>query len=207
MGSFFYVAGAPSEAEEMIGMSALKAKYYRVKPNRIILFFAILFLGLVIPSCVFTPGNHLKTSQATPSEVAGTYTLLLYGCRYPDDLEDVAILAKEGAPYTFDIYSLATRFKTKPGLPADEALREAEHFVTCSVHYQQTRFSKIFDPAGNIIGYEVRPLYSPIRFGMYDVLNVQYVNKNGRIVVYIKLDPMVEMELRDEGGRNAHDSK
>ncbi len=164
---------------------------------------AILAFGLVLSSCMGVVRSHLKLETATPSEVTGSYTLILYGCRYPDDLENVAILAKEEtASSLFDIYSLPTRYKSKSGLSADDALREAEKFVTCSVHYQQTRFSKIADTEGNVIGYEVRPLYSPIRFGRYDVLDIQYVAHEGRIVVYIKLDPTVELELRDEGGRD-----
>jgi hypothetical protein len=152
-------------------------------------------------------GTHLKTAPARPQDVTGTYRLLLYGCRYPDDLENVAILEREGGPYPIEIYAAATRYKIKSGLTAIEALREAGKFVTCSVHYQDSRMSGISDPAGALIGYEVRPLYSPIRFGMYDVLNIQYVMRDGKVVVYIKLDPMVEMELRDEGGRDDRDGK
>jgi hypothetical protein len=191
----------------MIERMVFTSKYYREGLRRILSFFAILFLGLNISSCVITTGNHLKTEAAKPSEVTGTYTLLLYGCRYPDDLENVAILEREGSPYTLEIYALDTRYKVKTGLPAEEALKQAEQFVKCSVHYQQTRFSKILDPSGNIVGYEARGLYSPIRFGRYDVLDVQYVARDIKIVVYIKLDPVVEMELRDEGGRNDHDGK
>ena len=185
----------------------MTTNYQRVKPCRILFFFTTLFFSLAISSCVIATGNHLRTVEAKPSEVAGTYTLFLYGCRYPDDLENVAILDKEGYPYTFDIYAPASRYKIKSGLSADKALREAEQFVSCSAHYQQSRLSAISDPSGNIIGYEVRPLYSPIRFGMYDVLNIQYANKDGRIIVYIKLDPTVEMEIRDEGGRDTHVGK
>lgn len=188
-------------------MMVFTTKYYRARLLRILSFFAILFLGLNISSCVVTTGNHLKIEAAKPLEVTGTYTLLLYGCRYPDDVENVAILDKEGDPYTIEIYAPDFRYKAKTGLPGEEALKQAEQFVKCSVHYQQTRFSKIPDSAGNIIGYEARALYSPIRFGMYDVLDIQYVAKDNKIVVYIKLDPAVEMELRDEGGRDDRDGK
>jgi hypothetical protein len=95
----------------------------------------------------------------------------------------------------------------KTGLTAEEALKQAELFIRCSVHYQQSRLSKILDPTGNIIGYEVRPLYSPIRFGRYDVLDIQYTIKDNKIVVYVKLDPTIEIELMDAGGRDKRDSK
>ncbi len=187
--------------------AALRAKYIPMILRRISASFVIVFLCLDISSCMSIASSHLKTGAAKPSDVTGTYTLLLYGCRYPDDLENVAILAREGGSYTFDIYAPASRYKIKPGLQAGDALREAEQFVKCSVHYQQSRMSSISGPSDDIVGYEVRPLYSPIRFGMYDVLQIQYVIKDGKILVYIKLDPTVEMELRDEGGRGDRDGR
>lgn len=190
-------------------MMAFTTKYYRRRLRRILSFFAIaiLLLSLIITSCVLTTGNHLRIEAAKPSEVTGTYTLYLYGCRYPDDLENVALLDKEGGPYTIEIYAPDTRYKVKAGLLAEEALKQAEQFVKCSVHYQDTRFSKIPDPAGNIIAYEVRALYLPIRYGMYDVLDVQYVARDNKIVVYIKLDPAVEMQLRNGGDRDDRDGR
>lgn len=166
-----------------------------------------LVISLTVSACTSMGGRHLRIEPAKPSEVTGTYTLLLYGCRYPDDVENVALLEKEGDPYTIEIYAPDFRYKVKTGLSAEDALKQAEQFVKCSVHYQQTRFSKIPDPAGGIAGYEARGLYSPIRFGMYDVLDVQYVARDNKIVVYIKLDPDVEKELRDEGGPRDRDSR
>ena len=183
-------------------MMAFAKKYYRGGLRRIVYFFAISLLSLTFSSCMLTRGNHLRIEAAKPSEVTGIYTLYLYGCRYPDDLENVALLYREGGPYAIEIYAPDSRYKVKTGLPAEEALKQAEQFVKCNVHYQDTRFSKIPDPAGNIIGYEVRALYPPIRYGMYDVLDVQYVAGDNKVVVYIKLDPAVEMQLRDGGDRD-----
>jgi hypothetical protein len=167
--------------------------------------FAATFVIVSLYSCMAV--KHLKSEQTTPSEVQGTFTLMLYGCRYPDDVENVAILDKDGDPYTFEIYAPDFRYKVKTGLAAEEALKQAEQFIRCSVHYQQSELRKILDPTGNIIGYEVRPLYSPIRFGRYDLLDIQYTIKDNKIIVYVKLDPTIEKELLNEGGRDERDSK
>jgi len=42
---------------------------------------------------------------------------------------------------------------------------------------------------------------------MYDVLDVQYVARDDKIVVYIKLDPAVEKQLRNEGDRDDRGGK
>ncbi len=133
---------------------------------------------------------------------------MLYGCRHPDDIQNVAILDKDDDPYTMEIYAPDFEFKVKTGLPAEESLKEAEQFIRCSFFFEQSRISRVLDPAGNTIGYEVRPLYSPIRFGQYDVLDIQYTIRDSRVIVYIKLDPDVEKGIRSEGdGRSDHDGK
>lgn len=182
-------------------MRPFTTKYFSKKPYHALTVLALLVISLNLSACLSIAGNHLKIESAKPSEVTGTYTLLLYGCRYPDDMENVAFLDKEGDSYTLEIYAPDSRYKVKTGLAAGEALIQAEQFVKCSVHYQQMRFSKIPDSAGNIVGYEARALYSPIRFGKYDVLDIQYVARDDKIVVYIKLDPDLEKELRNDGSR------
>jgi len=164
---------------------------------------ALLVVVLVLPiasSCAALATNHLKTEETMPAEIQGTYTLLLYGCRSVDDVENVAILDKEGDPFTFDIFAPDFEYKVKTGLPAEEALKAAEQFIRCSFHYQKSQLSRIVGPSGEVIGYEVRPLYSPLRFGRYDLLDIQYTFKADKVVVYIRLDPTVERFIRNEGG-------
>ncbi len=166
---------------------------------------AMVLVVLGLYSCIMA-APHLKTEPADPSEVKGTFKLMLYGCRYPDDILNVAILDREEDPYTVEIYAPDFDFKVKEGLSADEALREAERFIRCSFFFERSRISKVLDQAGNRIAYEVRPLYSPIRFGQDDVLDIQYTIGDGKVLVYIKLDPDVEKGLRSEGdGRSDHD--
>lgn len=190
-------------AKDMLDMTISTAKHYKATLRRILFIITLLLLSSGISSCVITMGNHLKTLEVKPSEVAGTYSLLLYGCRYFDDIETVAILDKEGDPFAIELYTPDFRYTVKTGLSAAEALKEAEQFVKCSPHYQQSQFSKITDRAGNIIGYEMRPLYSPLRFGMYDVLDIQYFSKGSKIIVYIRLDPAVKKELMDDDDRGS----
>jgi len=63
----------------------------------------VLFLSMTLSSCA--PGLYLKTSSVQPGEITGTYTLILYGARYSNDIENVAILAREGTGYAFEVYA------------------------------------------------------------------------------------------------------
>lgn len=159
-----------------------------------------LSVAVFLSSCM--AGTYLKTKETTPAEMKGTFTVFLYGCRYPDDIDNVAILAQEGTPYTFEIYAPDFEYKTVKGLPADEAFKEAQKFLTCSFHYRQSQLSKITDPEGNILGYELKPLYAPFEFGIADVHIITYSLKDGTVRVTIRLDPDVERTLNDGGDRD-----
>jgi hypothetical protein len=52
-----------------------------------------------------------------------------------------------------------------------------------------------------ILGYEVRPLYLPTTsFAHFDVLNVNYMLQEQKVVVRIQLKRSVESELEGNGG-------
>ena len=182
-------------------MPALFEKQKNEKVRRVLIFITLL-LSLSVFSSTLAQGKLLKTFETAPTVAAGSYTLFLYGCSYHDDVENVAILDREGDPYTLELFTPDFRYKVKTGLSAEQALAEAEQFVTCGPYYQMTQFSAISDRAGKVIGYEVRPLYSPIRFGTYNVLDIQYADNGAKVVVYIRLDPDIERAIENDGDRH-----
>ncbi len=165
----------------------------------------LLLLTAFLASCV--PGKQLIPSEAKSGDVTGTYTLLLYGCHYPEDVKDVAILVAEGSKYPLEIYDIGTSYKVIKGVPADEALREADAFVRCSAHrVTRTELRRIPDDSGGTIGYEIRPIYFPLEFGFSDILLVSYALKDGTVMAYIRLNPTVERELESSGDGNKDSS-
>ncbi len=150
---------------------------------------------LIIIGLIYLSGyNRLKTEAAKPADVQGKFSLLLYGCSSQDDLANIAILDKEGDPYSFEIYAPDYSYTRKTGLDGSEALQEAERFVRCNIRSERSRLQRILGPDGTGIGFELRPLYSVAAFGKDDVLDVRYVNKERKILVYIELDPAIEMQ-------------
>jgi hypothetical protein len=162
------------------------------------LWFLVPLLAATQLACV--AGKQLATGSADATELKGTYTLLQYGCHYPDDIKNLAILIDEGSRYPVEIYDTPTSFQVKKGLSGPQALKEAGSFVRCSVRrVTEAPLRRIMDAAGETIGYEVRPLYSPLEFGKTDVLLVSYSLKNGTVRTYIRLDPDVERALESPG--------
>ncbi len=151
---------------------------------------AVVFVSLVLGSCA--PAPYLKTSSAQPGEITGTYTLILYGGRYSADIENVAILAKEGTGYTFEVFAPEFNYSVRKNVPARDALGTAEQFVSFHYAFRRSQLSRIMDAGGSVIGYEVRPLYSPLDFGYTDVLDITYTLQDNTVTVRIRLIPEVE---------------
>lgn len=150
-----------------------------------------------ITSCAF--GNRLHSVGADSAAVTGTFTLILYGCTHSDDLETLAVLDGEGDLYTFEPYAPEFNYRVKQGVPAEEALAEAEHFIMCHNSFQRPRLSRLVDLNGNTAGYELRPLYLPLTFGVADVLDSDYSIKDNKVTITIRLIPSVERILPHGG--------
>ena len=155
------------------------------------------------------PGMQLLTTGVQKAEVKGTFTLLLYGCHYPDDVKNVAILLDEGNTQPFEIYDIKTSYKVKKGISAQEAMSEADTFLRCTAHrVTGTELRSIPDGAGGILGYELRPLYFPLEFGSSDIMLISYSLKGGMIRAYIRLLPDVERQIEAVGSdRRDHSGK
>jgi len=161
---------------------------------KMLLFFSLLTF---IYSCA--SDRYLRTERAQPAELAGTYTLFLHGVRYSDDVENVAILDKEGDPYSFEIHEPEYDYTVKKGVSAKEALEEAERHVRHHQDFMRSRLRKIFDKEGNIIGYELVPLYHINRFGESDVLYIDYMTKDNRVITTIRMKEYLKERDRESG--------
>jgi len=159
-----------------------------------LLFFALFVLVASLSGCAL--GTRLDSETADPRTITGTYDLLLYGCRYPDDLERAVFLIAPDKTGMVDLFVPATSYKVKRGLPYEKALAEADAFVRCGNHtVTELRVHRIPDGGSGTIGYEILPRYAYYDDGGTDPLFVNYTLKDGRITVYIRLFPDVERKL------------
>jgi hypothetical protein len=155
----------------------------------------IIIALALLAGCTF--GTRLQTDAALPAEASGTYRLYLYGCRYPTDVEIMALLVDQTAPYRFDLFVPDDSYRIKEDLPGKAALTEADKFIRCSHHtLWTTAFRRIVDPAGRIIAFELKPLYFPHDVGVAEVLLTDYSLRNGTVRTYIRLDPVYERKER-----------
>lgn len=152
---------------------------------------ALLLIIGCLSSCM--TGIELRARPADRGLISGTYTLYLYGCHYPDQADNAAILVDESGTYPLEIFDLDTSYTVKKGVPAQQALAEADAFVRCGTHsIWLTRVARIPDGGVGTFGYEIRPLYYPYEFGVSDVMTIGYRLQDGKVRVYINKAPELE---------------
>jgi hypothetical protein len=162
-----------------------------------IYYLAVLLSFLV--SCA--PG--LRTQAVRDSEITGSYTGIFHGCNFLNDLETIVFLDKEGDQYTLEPYSPDFNYKVHKGFSASEAVSEAKKFVNCNSSFSHSQTTGIISPDGRILGYEIRPIYSPFRYGVSDVLYTNYRISGDKVIITIRIIPSVERILHGdiENGR------
>ena len=165
--------------------------------SHILVSFMIL-VSISLQSCAFT--KSLRTREISSLKENVSYTVVLYGGRYRADIENLAILQPEGGKYIFQIYSPDFDYNVQKGLSAREALAVTHEFLSRQPDYHRSTISGILDNEGNIIGYEVRPLYYPFTLGTMDYLDVGYFIKEDKVLVKIHLKPDIERRFFDDGG-------
>jgi hypothetical protein len=176
--------------------------------KRVVLWICILIgSSLVAGYGTYANAQSLRTEWVSATEVTGTFTLILYGGNYFNDVHTVAFLDSEGDRYTFEPYAPEFEYRLVKGLSAKEALDKAQHFVsTIDSCFLRSELSKVLDQSGKTIGYELRPLYNSLCYGLADVLDVSYWQKNGKVVIRIGLKPSVEKQLLGGDGSRDRES-
>ena len=171
-----------------------------IKNKKTTYLAAFVFLLTVFFCVSCAPGIRLNTQGAQDSEVTGTYTVIFYGCNYFNDLETIAFLDKEGDRYTFEPYAPDFKYRVKKRVAAKEALAEAENFLSCNGSFKRAQLSSIIAPDGDILGYEVRPLYYSFAYGGEDILYTDYRLKGDKVIIKMWLNPSIENMLQGGNG-------
>jgi hypothetical protein len=161
----------------------------------------ISFIDAVFPAVNADASNMSVRTHIMEGEehIKGRYNVILYGSRYSNDVETVAILDKVGDEFTFEPYAPEYDYKVIKNVPASEALKHALSFISWHRSFRSVMRKKIIYGKGTIIGYELRPLYDPLAMGEMDVMYVDYKIKGNKVIVYIMLKESVKKILEGDG--------
>lgn len=171
-------------------MKIIENRHHTFVPVLMLFVMAALLLFAVASTA---SARNLSTDAVKPADIqSGTYTLIAHGCNSAEDLSPVAILQKEGTPYSFSIVEPRGQYEQVPGLSAGEAMRRAEEFAQCSPSAGKTAVTEIRDSNNTVIGYEVKPTFLPLRSGSSDGVDTSYRVKGDKVLAYIEPDPLLQ---------------
>jgi hypothetical protein len=132
-------------------------------------------------------GRYLKTETVGEAEISGTFTLFLY--EYANHA-NVAVFDIEGDDYTFELYESKYHYTVEKNVSSEQAVKKAVQHIAS----RKRKMKKILD-GGNIVGYEMKPLYHTLlRYGTSDILDVDYRVIDKKVRVTIEMDWAVRQE-------------
>ncbi|MGD0887228.1 MAG: hypothetical protein ABSA46_20480 [Thermodesulfovibrionales bacterium] len=158
---------------------------------------AIALMFLISSGCA--GGTFLKTEPLQPDvKITGRYALVLLQDKNYSALKTIAFLDVEGNNYSLVPYAPAYEYAVTRDISGQEALQKAVAFVRDNPLSRSYQISRILDPGGTTIGYEVRPLYDPLDHGVSDVMTVSYVLRDKGIVqIHIDILQRVRNDFTD----------
>ena len=157
--------------------------------------FALLFIGLAVSA----EAKGVKTDRVKPYDVeSGTYKVIGFEKGTVNDPMMIAILQREDVPYSLK-FKTAGDSREVTGLTQDEAIRQAEAYVKSNPAVTKTELSKIYDADGTLIGYEMTPVFMPMRYGSSDVVDSHFRVSGDRTLAYVTVDPMLQ-QIEQGGG-------
>lgn len=147
----------------------------------------LLFFAFLVTACGISLKHEIRTEDASDKEIAGTYSLILYGGIYARALETVAILADEDSPYTIEPYAPEYDYRIIKHLPAKEAIAVAYSYISRNPNFSGAQTARIIDSTGRLIGYEIRPLYLTFTLAAPDIVDIHYWRKGDKVFVRMSL--------------------
>ncbi|HIJ59725.1 MAG TPA: hypothetical protein HPP56_03810 [Nitrospirae bacterium] len=143
--------------------------------------------------------SNLILKDASEVEIKGNFNLLLYGGRNGSDIETIAFLDIVDDEYKIELFTPEFNYKKEENKTAKDALLRAKGFVSWHSSFMNFAIRKIITDKGDLIGYEVKPLYLPFEFGISDVFDNTYWLRDKKAVIFIRLLPSIERMLFDYG--------
>jgi len=158
---------------------------------RLVRWSAIACLLFAAVACA--TGSALRVvPTALASEDGRRYRLFLYGGMDSHDFESVAILDREDDRFLIVSQSGPIKVNLLEGLTITEAQAEARRFLGRNNYFKDMETRAIMGPDGQMIGYEIRSLYSPSVGRMGDDLDTTYLfGPDDTVIFYVYYPPEV----------------
>jgi hypothetical protein len=153
----------------------------------------LFFVGFAVPGWTGMKTDMIKSTDIEP----GTYKVITYDRVETNDPVSIVLLQQEGSGQTVKFTSPGAVNVRATGLSADEAVRLGQNYIERTPTVQDTELVKVTSE-GSVVGYEMRPVFMPLRYGSSDVVGTNYSVEPNRTLASVVLDPV--MFLTEQGG-------
>ncbi|MEN2985847.1 MAG: hypothetical protein ABDH16_04250 [Thermodesulfovibrionaceae bacterium] len=152
---------------------------------------------------ITTPAVALDLTPCNERDIKGSFTLTLYSNLFINDPETFIILDKQD-DIKITPYAPNFKYKVFEGLNEKEAIRLTKEFLNNPAFVSFIKCSTI-GKNDEVFGYELKPIYFPWIFGVLEPIETVYKKENNLIKVFIRLNPIVEKQIYNNGNKNIED--
>jgi hypothetical protein len=149
-------------------------------------FLALLILSLILGGCFGGP-LVTKIMKDPPIGDERIYTLIYFVGVDRNDIKRAVILDLEGDKYNFSPRLRDFEYEILQNVTINEAIYESELFYRYEEVITGYLFVELFTTSGDMIGYELRPLYIKQIYGQEDILDVSYLHSGSKVKVTLGL--------------------
>ncbi len=154
----------------------------------------IISFILLIPVISYA---ELSLIECDESKIKGIFNLIIYSNSFINDPETFIILDKSDDSIDIQPYAPSFKFRIFSNINDAQALNIIkEIFQNSSV--TSIKYKEIIE-SGKIVGYEIKPIYFPWVFGILEPIETVYKKQNNSIIIFIRLNPIVEKQLYNGG--------
>lgn len=162
-----------------------------------------LLMILVLITLPLNLKAEVLVKQCSDSDIKGKFNLIIYSNSFINDPETFIILDRVDDNIKIAPYAPDFKYRAIENLDEKEALKIANEILKSS-SVSTIKCSAIYDN-GNIIGYELKPIYFLWIFGVLEPVETVYKKEGNSILIFIRLNPRVERQL-NSGGDSVRDN-
>lgn len=162
----------------------------------------ILLILLLVPLNIYA---EIILQECKNEEIKGNFNLILYSNAFVNDPETFIIFDRADDKIKITPYAPEFKYKIFENLPDMDALKISKEILLNPTAVSFIKCSVIKGSSGDIIGYELKPLYFPWIFGILEPLETVYKEDGDRIKIFIRLNPRVERQIYGGGTSDRED--
>ncbi|MGB9891487.1 MULTISPECIES: hypothetical protein [Thermodesulfovibrio] len=168
-----------------------------MKLTKILIFLTLLIMPINLQA-------EVSLKQCNEADIKGVFNLIIYSNSFINDPETFIILDKVDDKIKIVPYAPAFKYRIIENLNEKEALKIVNEILRNPSFVSSIKCS-VIDEGENILGYELKPLYFPWIFGILEPVETVYKKEGNSIIIFIRLNPMVERQLNSGGDSNKED--